>query len=182
MTQRSRVSAFIAGLAGNGALWAMLAERDGFHFTQHPQFWLIPPAASLLVAAQLNRTRLTPTQLNAMRYGSLIAIYLSSTSEVFFTSVGSSFWAPIFLSLLSLAGIAGGIGLRIRAFLYVGTSFLFLSMFSMVWHAYQNIRHVGIWWAFGIALGVGILTLYGVFEMKRREIKSWIERLRQWEQ
>lgn len=181
MTQRSRVSAFIAGLAGNGALWAMLAERDGFHFTQHPQFWLIPPAASLLVAAQLNRAKLAPTQLNAVRYGSLIAIYLSSTSEVFFTSVGSSFWAPIFLSLLSLAGIAGGIGLRIRAFLYVGTAFLFLSMFSMVWHAYQNIRHVGIWWAFGIALGVGILTLYGVFEMKRREIKDWIERLRQWE-
>ena len=180
--RKSLLAGIAAGVAGNGALWAMLADLDGFHFNEHPQFWLIPPAICALVGAHLNRHRLSTDQLAAFRYGCMIVVYLSSTSEVFFVGVGNSIWAPIILAILSMLGVAAGIALRIRAFLYMGTAFVFLSVFSMVWNAYQHIQHVGIWWAFGIATGVGVLALYGLFELKKQQIQAMIERLRQWEQ
>jgi hypothetical protein len=71
--------------------------------------------------------------------------------------------------------------MRVRAFLYLGSSFLLLSLVSMVWHAAQNIGHVWPWWAFGIALGLAILTLFGVFEKKRNEALQLLDGLRQWE-
>jgi len=169
-------------LAGNAALWVLFHESETLQFASHPQFWLIPPAVSVLVAGQFHRNRLSQPQLAGIRYGCMMLIYLSSTSKVFFVSAGKSIAAPIILALLSLAGVVTGIALRVRAFLYLGTGFVFLSVFSMVWNAYQNIRHVGIWWAICIALGIAILALYGMFEMKKENIRALIERLRRSEQ
>jgi len=182
LTRKSFWAGAASALAGNAALWVFFHQSESLRFANHPQFWLIPPAVSVLVAGQFHRDRLSPQQLAGIRYGCMMLIYLSSTSEVFFVSAGKSIAAPMILALLSLAGVATGIALRVRAFLYLGSGFVFLSVFSMVWNAYQNIRHVGIWWAFGIALGIGILTLYGMFEMKKEKIRALIERLRQWEQ
>ena len=83
---------------------------------------------------------------------------------------------------LSVAGVFLGLVLQVRAFLYLGTSFVFLSMVSMVWHAQRAIQHSWPWWAFGIGLGIGILAVFGVFEKKRPEVMAWIEKLRHWEQ
>ena len=58
-----------------------MAESERFSFAEHPQFWLIPPALSVLVAAQVNRRKLAPEMLAAIRYAATIVLYLSSTSE-----------------------------------------------------------------------------------------------------
>jgi len=180
MLRRSYVSAAAAALAGNAALWAVLADYEPLSLLRHPQFWLIPPAVSALVAAQLNRRRLTEHQLTAVRYLALLVIYVSSTADIFIGGVGDSLWEPMVLALLSVIGVFVGIGLRVRAFLYLGATFVFLSVVSMVWHAYARIHHVGIWWAFGIALGLAILTFFGLFEKKRPEITRWVERMKGW--
>src|SRR5438046_1885295 len=78
-----------AALAGNGALLALLAETEGFSISQHPQLWLIPPALSVLIAAQLNRQRLTTEVLAGIRYAATTLIYLSSTSEIFIKDMGT---------------------------------------------------------------------------------------------
>jgi hypothetical protein len=86
------------------------------------------------------------------------------------------------LAGLAVAGALAGIMLRIRAFLYLGTSFTLLALITMVWHAARAIEHVWPWWAFGIGLGIAILVLFGVFEKNRPEMLALIARLRQWEQ
>jgi hypothetical protein len=181
VTRRSWAAMTGAAIAGNGALWALLNDH-GLDLTSNPQFWLIPPALSVLAAAQINKNRLPPATLAAIRYAATIAIYLSSTSEIFIRGVGTSLWPPMILASLSVAGVMVGIMLRIRAFLYLGTSFTLLALITMVWHAARAIEHVWPWWAFGIGLGIAILVLFGVFEKKRPEMLALITRLRQWEQ
>jgi hypothetical protein len=181
MLRRSMASGMAALVAGNAALWSLLMDT-GFAFWRHPQFWLIPPAASVLIAGHLNRRHLKPAQLAALRYAGVLVIYLSSTSEIFLRGVGESLWPPMVLASLSVAGVFLGIIFRVRAFLYLGTSFVLLSVVTMVWHAARAIEHVWPWWAFGIGLGICILVLFGLFEKKRPEITAWARQLQQWEQ
>ena len=181
MLRRSYISGVAAAVAGNAALWALLADYEPLSLLKHPQFWLIPPAISTLVASQLNRRQLSEAQLSAIRYVCLIVIYVSSTADIFIEGIGDSLWEPMVLALLSVIGVFIGIGLQIRAFLYLGVTFVFLSVVSMVWHAYAKIQHVGIWWGFGILLGLLILTFFGVFEKKRPELLRLVENMRRWE-
>ena len=178
--RQSTTSAIFAGVAGNIALWSVMHD-SGFNFTQHPQFWLIPPAVSVLAAAQVQQRRLSAEQLAAARYLCMLVIYLSSTSEIFITGIGDSLWQPMALATLAVLGVIAGIVLQVRAFLYLGTSFVFLAMVTMVWHAAQSLHHVWPWWAFGICLGLAILIFFGLFEKKKVEITAFVDRLRQWE-
>jgi hypothetical protein len=180
MWRKSFVYGVAAALAGNAGLWALWSEQ-GFAIALHPQLWMIPPALSALIAAQVNRERLQESQLTAIRYLAITLIYVSSTGEMFITGVADSLLMPMILAGLSILGALAGIVLRVRAFLYLGTSFLLLSIISMVWHAAQNIGHVWPWWVFGIAMGLIILTIFGMFEKKRQEVLQLLNELRQWE-
>jgi hypothetical protein len=169
-----------AGLAGNAALWALMQDRD-FTFLEHPQFWMIPPAVSVLMASHLTRDQLKESQLTAIRYVAMLVIYLSSTGEMFISGIGESLWPVMLLMALSVAGVLTGIGLRVRAFLYLGAGFLILSLVSMVWHASRALQHVWPWWAFGFSLGVAILVLFALFEKRRDDFLHKIEQLQSWE-
>jgi hypothetical protein len=181
VTRQSWASLIAAAVAGNGALWVLL-HKQGLDVTANPQLWLIPPALSVLLASQINKHRLPPATLAAIRYLATIVIYLSSTSEIFINGVGDSLWPPMILAGLAVTGAMLGIMLRILAFLYLGTTFTLLALVTMVAHAARAIEHVWPWWAFGIGLGIAILVLFGVFEKKRPEMLALVGRLRQWEQ
>ena len=180
-TRQSWAAMIAAALAGNGALWALLVDLD-FDFAAHPQFWLIPPAVSVLIAAQVNRQRLKPEMLTTIRYAATIVIYVSSTSEIFIRGIGDSLWQPMALLVLAVAGALLGIALRVRAFLFLGTAFTVLALVAMVAHAARAIEHVWPWFVLGISLGIGILVLLGIFQKKRDEVLQLIGRLKQWEQ
>jgi hypothetical protein len=179
-TRKSWPAMVAAALAGNGALWALLLDFE-FNFAGHPQFWLIPPAVSALLAAHVNRHRLRPEALTAVRYAATIVIYVSSTSEIFLRGIGDSLWPPMLLLVLAVAGALAGIAFRVRAFLFLGTAFTLLALVAMVAHAAQAIDHVWPWWVFGISIGIGILVLFGIFEKKRPEVLALIGRLKMWE-
>jgi hypothetical protein len=179
--RRSVASGLAAALFANLALWSLMTEHD-LLLWRNPQFWLIPPAVSVLVAGHINRHRLGSAQLTAIRYACILVIYLSSTSEIFIREMGRYLWPPMILAGLSVAGVFLGMMLRIRAFIYLGTSFVLMSIVAMVWHAQKVIfEHSWPWWAFGVSLGICILVLFGVFEKKRPEITRWIEQLQQWD-
>jgi hypothetical protein len=184
ITRKSVVSGVLAAVAGNAALWAFWQESS-WTFPNRPQLWMIPPALSVLLAAQINRRRLSANQLTAIRYACATIIYMSSTGEMFMQMITPSGQAdmlrPMILASLSVAGIMAGIMLRIRAFLYLGASFLFLSIITMVWHASRIVQHTWPWWVFGIGLGLMILVMFGIFEKKRSELTELIDRMRQWE-
>ncbi len=139
----------------------------------------------MLVAAHINRARLDDSALTAIRYICVMIIYLSSAGEMFMKLVVSDapedWLRPIILASLAVAGIFAGILLRVRAFLYLGASFLLLSIVAMVWNAGRLVQHTWPWWVFGISLGLAILVVFGVFEKHRREVQALIARLRQWD-
>ncbi len=168
-----------AAIALNGALWSLLSEQS-WKFSEHPQIWLIPPAASVLAAAHLMRRRLAAAQLTSLRYSALAVIYVSSTGEIFLPQ-NQTLLPPMILAGLAVLGMFLGMMFRVRAFLYLGFSFFLVAICSMVARAAQAVDSYWPWWVFLLAMGVIILTIFGLFEKKRTAILEYAERLRAWE-
>jgi hypothetical protein len=179
--RRSISFGVLAILAGNGGLWKLLDGIDGYGFYQHPQLWLIPVALSVLAAARVNRDRLTQEQMTIVRYAALIAIYVSSTSDIFVNGVSESPWLTIVLAALSVLGVIAGLMLRVRAFLFLGTAFLLLSMLTLIWTASVHLNWGWLWYVAGIGMGVLILFTAILFDRKRLEMLRLVERLKQWQ-
>ena len=173
--------AVLAALAANGSLWYLLYERAGMSITEHPQLWLIPPALCVLVAGYLNRARLSAEQSAALRYGSAIVIYASSTADIFINGVADAPWLPAVLAGLSILGVFAGILLRVRAFLYLGVTFLVVAIMTIIWYAAIKQERTWILWVAGIVTGVLIIALFGVFEKRRDDVLRVVDRLKQWE-
>jgi hypothetical protein len=171
--------ALASALAANFSLWALLVHTE-VRFLVHPQLWLIPVALIALVAEHVNRDRLSPYQALAIRYLALLLLYVSSTADLFIAGLGNSVSLPLVLALLSVLGVLAGILLRVRAFLVMGFAFLFLDMFSMIWHAAVDRYQTWVWWASGIVLGAAIIALFAVFEKRRGEVLRLIEDVKQW--
>ncbi|WP_164103028.1 hypothetical protein [Candidatus Laterigemmans baculatus] len=165
----------------NLALWVVLAQSPSFSFLAHPQLWLIPPAVCVLFAAHLERQRLDPRTLAAIRYAATLVIYVSSTADVLLGEIGRELHGPIILIVLALAGMAAGAVLRTRAFLYLGTLFVIVGVLSMVWHAQQAIDQVWPWWVFGITTGVLLLVGLMAIEKNKPKIRHWADALATWE-
>ncbi len=177
--KRSFRFALLAALAGNFGLWALLYNADLSFFT-HPQVWMIPLALILLVSEHINRSELGRQKSNALRYLGLTMIYISSTADMFL-AWGENPYLPMVLAALSILGVFAGILLRVTAFLYLGTSFLFVVVFSMIWHAAVDGRQMWLWWACGIGLGALIFALFAVFEKRREDVLKLIEDIKSWE-
>jgi hypothetical protein len=179
--RRSFKFAMLAVFAGNGGLWTLLNGSASFGFYQHPQLWLIPVSLSVLVAGHLNQGRLTKDQMTTIRYATLMMIYVSSTSDIFINGVSESPELTIILAGLSVAGVFAGLMLRIRAFLFLGTAFLMLSLLAIIWTASANLDWDGLWFVALIAFGALIMIAFALFEKKRREMLELVERLKQWQ-
>jgi hypothetical protein len=178
--RRSMVMAVVAASSFTGSLWYLLYRTPGLGLTEHPQLWFVPPAIAVLVATHLNRDRLDEMRRRTVHYACLLTIYLSSTADIFLIGVAQAPWLPMILALLSVAGIFVGIALRIRSFLVLGTAFLCLSLLTMIYHAGSNLGWVWIWWASGIALGIAMLTVFGLFEKRRNEMVALLDQVRKW--
>ena len=133
--RRSFRFGILAVFAGNGGLWMLLDGSTDYGFYQHPQLWLIPVALSVLVAGHVNRDQLTKDQMTMIRYATLMMIYVSSTSDIFINGVSESRWLTMILLALSVIGVLAGMVMRIRAFLFLGTAFLLLSLLALIWMA-----------------------------------------------
>lgn len=181
VTRKSFGFGLLAALSANGSLWYYLHHVGGWGLVQHPQLWLIPPALSVLAAAYLNRDRLSPAQMTNIRYLSSSTIYLSSTAEIFLHGVAQAPWSPLVLAGLAIAGVFAGIVLRVRAFLFLGTAFLGLSVLTVVWHAAVDLDQTWVWFASGIVVGLAILTLFAYFEKKREDVLRLVGELKQWQ-
>ncbi len=171
----------LAVLAGNGGLWYLWHRTSDYGFLQHPQLWLIPVAGSVLIAAYLNREDFSEEQMIGIRYLALITIYASSTADIFINGVARSPWLPLILAALSLAGVFGGIVLRIRAFLLLGSLFLLLAITTMIYFASANFGWTWLWYVAGIVTGAMIIFTFALFEKKRDEMLRLVEGLKEWD-
>jgi hypothetical protein len=180
ITKRSYRLGLLAAISANNALWLVL-HQTGIGFLQHPQMWLAPIAIAALIAEYLNHEHLTQAQSEAVRYLALALIYISSTADMFIAGLGNSLVLPLVLLLFSIFGVLSGILLRIRAYLFLGITFLFLVILSMIWHAAVNLEQTWIWYVSGIVLGAAILTLFALFEKRREDLLYVIDGLKKWD-
>ncbi|MFL5339599.1 MAG: hypothetical protein ACJ8F7_05465, partial [Gemmataceae bacterium] len=177
--RRSYWYALFAALAVNAGLWAMLHDQS-LAFREHPQLWLIPLALVVLASERYHRAALRPELSAGLRYLGLGLLYLSSTADLFIAGLGNSTVLPLVLAVLAVAGILLGILLRVRSYLFLGTGFLALVIFSMIWHAAVDRAQTWVWWACGIALGAAILALFAVFERRKQQVLNVVDEVRSW--
>jgi hypothetical protein len=179
--RKNALYGLFAAAALNGALWNFWVRVPGMGLLEHPQAWIIPPALCVLAAAWLNRDRLSSAQGTALRYLGASAIYTSSTADIFIHGVAQAPWLPVVLAGVSIMGVFIGIMLRVRAFLFLGISFLSLSLFTIIWHAVVDLNQTRLIWVIGIIAGVGILALFALFEKNRDRVLRAVTSLRQWD-
>jgi hypothetical protein len=179
LSRRSRGWALAGALAANFGLWALWMHA-GVSFLSHPQVWLIPVGLIVLVAEHVNRKDLREEIAAPLRYLGVSLIYVASTADLFLAGLGNSLWLPVLLAVLCVAGVLAGIWLRVRAFLFLGVSFLLVDIGTMIWHAAVHRAHTWVWWASGIVLGVAILALFALFEKRRNDVLRLMDELRRW--
>ncbi len=165
--------------AGNLGLWVLWSQLQ-WGFWENPQLWLIPIGLSILVAEFLNHQRLTPAQSTGLRYLGLSTIYIPSSIQ-YLGAIGQSVWLPLVLIGLSLAGVLAGIVLRVRSFLYLGTTFLALVVVTMVRYAAVDLRQTWILYLCCIGLGVAAIALVAFYEKRRQAILEAVKRFRHWQ-
>jgi hypothetical protein len=175
-----RFGVIAAGLA-NASLWYYLQRTDEYQFLQHPQLWLIPVAFCVLLAVYLNEDDFTDDQLASTRYLALATIYLSSTADIVINGVATSPWLPVILGALSLGGIFGGILLKIRGMLVLGSTFLLFAILTIILYASENLGWTWLWYVAGIVTGATIIFMFAVFEKKRTEVLRLVEGMKEWE-
>ncbi len=173
-----RIAAIVLG---NAAWWVVLVQQPGWGFLTHPQAWLIPPAVCVLVAVHRYRDRLESSHASAIRYVATLVIYISSTADMLLQQIGQHISGPIILVLLALAGMAVGVILRVRPFLYLGAMFVFVGVTSMVWHAQAAIGEVWPWWVFGITTGVCLLAGLMALEKNKPKLRRYANELSSWQ-
>jgi hypothetical protein len=178
--KRSWRFALLGAVAANMGLWVLLQSSE-IYFWKHPQMWVIPLALVVLVAEQLNQDRLKPSKSAAIRYFALIVIYVSSTADMFIAGLGKSWELPLALMVLSVIGVLAGMLLRVRAFLYLGSSFLVLVISTMIWHAGVDQHQPWVLWSAGILLGVAIYALFMYFEKRRQKVLHLVDQLKKWD-
>jgi hypothetical protein len=178
VVHRSFRFGLMAALAANLAVWSLL-RYGGVPFLTHPQFWMIPLAAILLVSEHLNRDRLSADVAAGLRYLGVCTVYVSSTADLFIAGLDSVV-LPIVLATFAVLGALAGISLRVRAFLFMGVTFLLLDVLSMIWHVAVDHAHPWLWWVSGIVLGVAILAIFAVFEKRRNDVLRLLDEMRHW--
>ena len=142
---------------------------------------MIPPAVCVLVVAHLYRDRLDPVLSSGIRYGATLVIYISSTADILLQQIGTNIYGPIFLVVLALAGMTAGVVLRVRPFLYLGATFVFIGVTSMVWHAQRSIDAVWPWWVFGITAGIVLLAGLMALEKNKPKLREYANKLATWQ-
>ena len=180
LARKSVLFGLLATAASNGALW-YLWSRAGLGFAEHPQVWLAPLALSVLGASYLNRRQIPEPRQATIRYTCLMFLYLSSTADIFVAGVAESPWLPMVLAVWSVLGVFAGILLRVRSYLFAGSTFLLISLVTLVWHAAAAQGWTWLWYVAGIALGLGIIVFFALFERRRAEMVRLIDGLKEWD-
>ena len=179
--RKSFLFAMVAVVASNASLWFVLSDMDGLGFLAHPQLWVIPPAVCALIASYLNAKSLSEEQFIGIRYFSALAIYSSSTADVFINGVGQAPWLPLVLGGLAVFGVLSGILMRVRGFLYLGVSFLMIDLLTIIWYAAVDLEQTWVWAVCGIITGILIIALFAFFELKRDRVYQFMNEMRSWD-
>ncbi|MGK7889588.1 MAG: hypothetical protein AB4042_09660, partial [Leptolyngbyaceae cyanobacterium] len=175
-TDRIRLSYLSVFCIGWAVLWFLQRQQ------WEQVIWMaLDIGGAVLYVIQVDPQLRSPDQRN-IRHN----LRLITTGIIGYVSVAESLnnpWIGIFTLVLSLGLLLAGIGLRTRAYLYVGTGTL---LFEVLRYTRRFIgQHPLQIWAVGIILGLGFIWVAATFEARRNQVNAmlsyWRTELDSWE-
>ncbi|WP_313707697.1 hypothetical protein [Planktothrix agardhii] len=138
----------------------------------------LPISCSLLYFSQVEPS-LKLEQNRDLRHG----LRVLGTGILCGTSLGNFQGTGILAGILSLATIFVGLGLRIRAFLYIGTAIFLINIVNQL--IILNSVYSFIKWIIVFILGVILIWIAANFETRREQLitlwNNWVAELQTWE-
>ncbi len=157
--------------------WIMLRWFWQIGLTQ-PEFYVTPLGLSLLYITQFDRTLKLPAEKPLRHTLRMLATALICGIPLL-TQQSHGLVAGAF----SLAAIAAGLALRVRAFLFVGTAVFLINVFYQL--VVLIFDYPLIKWAIGLAFGIVFIWIAATFETRRDRISAfvqhWVVQLQSWD-
>lgn len=158
-------------------IWLVL---DQLHqFDVDVLFWqVLPIGLSILYFAQVDPSFVQPSERQSRHYVRICGSGLIGATALF-TQANYG----ILPGIVSLIAIFAGLGLRIRAFLYVGTILFLLNALN------QLIVLVALYsllkWMIGLGVGILLIWVAANFETRREQVsefmQNWLTQLHEWQ-
>ncbi|MBW4420892.1 MAG: hypothetical protein KME13_16920 [Myxacorys californica WJT36-NPBG1] len=157
--------------------WVVFKQLDQLNL--NILFWqVLPVGLSILYFAAVE-----PSLKLAQAQSSKHYVRLCGTSLICITALLTQNNYGILPGLVSLIAIFAGLGLKIRAFLYVGTIVFCLNvLYQLVVLAttYSLLK-----WVIGLCIGIVLIWIAANFETRRGQVttlmQTWLEQLQAWE-
>ncbi|MEG4811026.1 hypothetical protein QUA82_24955 [Microcoleus sp. F8-D3] len=157
--------------------WILLRWFWQIGLTQ-PEFYVTPLGLSLLYITQFDRTLKLPAEKPLRHTLRMVATALICGIPLL-TQQSHGLVAAAF----SLAAIAAGLALRVRAFLFVGTAVFLINIFYQL--VVLIFDYPLIKWAIGLAFGIVFIWIAATFETRRDRISAfvqhWVGQLQSWD-
>ncbi|MGK7914847.1 MAG: hypothetical protein AB4038_04780, partial [Prochloraceae cyanobacterium] len=134
---------------------------------------------SLLYIAQFDPSLIKPAQKQQRHYLRILAVgIICLVALSFHQDTGG-----IIPSIISLVTIFAGLGLRIRAFLFVGTVTFILTIFYQL--VVLIFTYSFLKWVIGLIAGIVMISIAANFEKRSEQIitilQNWFEKLGEWQ-
>jgi hypothetical protein len=167
-SQRGMASLVSVG-AFNAALFLVWV---GTHAGE-PQYYVIPVGLSLLVLLRVFQDALSDETQAKLRALAITFVYVAGAWKPLLFQDGG---AMLLCVLLCLVGVAAGVALRIRSYVYLGTAFLVTCIVANLARFGMRDHRMGA--AFLSLLGVGVVGFMVLFTAKRVELQERYARVR----
>lgn len=139
--------------------------------------------ALLLGGAVLYFAQSDPIFQNGARRSLRHWLWVSGLGFILLYGVMVSPGSGLLVGLLSLAAVGAGLGLQVRAFLFVGTALLILNLTDQF--VLLNATFPFVKWVLGIVAGVALIWMAADFERRREQwiaiAQTWRSTLDEWE-
>jgi hypothetical protein len=150
-----------------------------WHLQLNDSLWYVTPLAlSLLYMAQVDPNLKQPEQ-KPMRH----FLRLLGSGAICIVALWSNQWSGLVSGIISLLVLFAGLGLRIRAYLYVGTATFLINAFYQL--GILIFDYPFSKWVVGLLVGIAFIWIAATFETRREQItallRNWITELQNWD-
>ena len=140
--------------------------------------YITPIGLSLLYVAKVDPYLKLPKNKN-IRHN----LQILGSGIICFVALLENQWTGLLSGIISIVVIFAGLGLRTRAFLYVGTITLIINVFNQL--IVLNSLYSFFKWVISLIVGIAFIWIAASFETRREQInnllQNWIEELEKWE-
>lgn len=142
--------------------------------TTEPQYFVIPAGVSVLLLVRAFRADLSAEAQARLRGVAITAIYAAAAWRPLTFEAS---WAMLLCALVCVVGVAAGVALRIRSYVYLGTAFLVTTVSANLIR--YGVRDPRLGALFLSALGLAVVGFMVLFTAQRAELLRRYHRVRQ---